>query len=134
MTLTELDRLARDLQALLATASERVEDFATGVSAARAQSDPFASLYFAARKSYRHACQTANKGGAKIERDLISSYKKAVDLGFKGSIRDWQALLRICLPYGESRGPPWGVACQPSSSGVGGFSVPSAPILSRASR
>jgi hypothetical protein len=98
MTLTELDRLARDLQALLATATERVDDFATEVSAARAQPDPFASLYFAARKSYRRACDTANKSGKNIERVLISTYRKAMDLGFKGSIRDWEALLRICLP------------------------------------
>jgi hypothetical protein len=98
MTLTELESLARDLRKLLATASATVDGLATKLEAARAQPDPFASLYFAARKSYRHACVTANKGGAKIERDLISSYKKAVDLGFKGSIRDWQALLRICLP------------------------------------
>jgi hypothetical protein len=98
MTLTELERLARDLQALLATASANVDTFATKLEAARAHPDPFASVYFVARKSYRRACETANKGGKAIERDLISSYQKAVDLGFKGSIRDWEGLLRICLP------------------------------------
>jgi hypothetical protein len=97
MTLSDLERLARELRTLLASASERVAHFATELEAARAKPDPFASLYFTARKSYLRACETANKGGAKIERDLISSYKKAADLGFKGSIRDWEALLRICL-------------------------------------
>jgi hypothetical protein len=98
MTLTELDKLARELRALLASATASVDRLATKVEAARAEPDPFASHYFAARKSYRYACQTANKSGAKIERDLISTYRRAMELGFKGSIRDWEALLRLCRP------------------------------------
>lgn len=97
MTLSDLESLARDLRALLTDAIRTVEVFATKIDAARAAPDPFAALYFAARKDYRHACRTANKGGAKIERSLLSSYKKAMDLGFKGSIREWEALLRVCL-------------------------------------
>src|SRR5688500_1685863 len=97
MTLTNLDTLARELRALLAAASQSVEQLATQVDAARAQADPFASHYFAARRSYRLACETATKSGKAIERALHSSYLKAMDLGFKGSIRDWEGLLRICL-------------------------------------
>jgi hypothetical protein len=71
---------------------------ASQVDSAKAHPDPFAAHYFAARKSYSVACRVANKGGAKIERNLISTYKMAMTLGFKGSIREWEALLRICLP------------------------------------
>jgi hypothetical protein len=98
MTLSQLETLARDLRELLTTANARVNSLTTQLEAARAEPDPFASHYFAARKTYRHACATANKGGAKIERALLSTYKTATDLGFKGSIRDWETLLRICLP------------------------------------
>lgn len=97
MTLSDLETLARDLRAHMAEATTILERFAAKLDAARAEADPFAALYFAARKDYRYAVRTANKGGAKIERSLISSYKKAMELGFKGSIRDWEGLLRVCL-------------------------------------
>ena len=98
MTLTGLDTLARELRRALSHATATVDHFAKDLEAAKAAPDPFASLYYAARRSYRRACETANKSGKTIERDLQSTYIKAMDLGFKGSIREWEALLRICLP------------------------------------
>lgn len=91
MKLAELESLAKNLRTLADQLGKQVE-------AAKAYPDPFAAHYFAARRSYKYACLTANKGGAKIERELIASYKVAMTLGYKGSIREWQALLRICLP------------------------------------
>jgi hypothetical protein len=57
--------------------------------------DKFAAHLYRARREYRLDCDHAGKSGKQIERCLISTYRVAESLGFKGDIRQWQELLRI---------------------------------------
>ncbi len=91
MKLADLESIAADLRALADRMTKKVEN-------AKAHPDPFAAHYFIARKSYRWAVDHSGKSGSRIERDLIASYQVAMTLGFAGSIREWEALLRVCLP------------------------------------
>jgi hypothetical protein len=43
----------------------------------------------------RRDCETAGKSGKEIERYVISSFRIAESMGFKGEFRQWQDLLRI---------------------------------------
>ena len=97
MRLTDIDSIEKDLRAQLAAMGQCLDTLAKKIEDAKAVADPFAAHYYAARRSYRRAVATANKGGKNIERNLISTYRVAMELGFKGTIREWQALLRICL-------------------------------------
>jgi hypothetical protein len=57
--------------------------------------DKFAAHLYRARREYRSACDSSGKSGKQIERCLISTFKVAESIGFKGDIRQWQKLLRI---------------------------------------
>ena len=57
--------------------------------------DRFAAHLYRSRREYRLDCDHAGKSGEQIERCLISTFKVAESLGFKGDIRQWQELLRI---------------------------------------
>jgi len=50
---------------------------------------------YRARREYRLDCDHAGKSGKQIERCLISTFRVAESLGFKGDYRQWQELLRI---------------------------------------
>ena len=50
---------------------------------------------YQARKQYRLVCRRPNKGNTAIEREIISSYQVAQNLGFKGDFRAWEHLVRI---------------------------------------
>jgi hypothetical protein len=56
--------------------------------------DAFAAHLYRARREYRSACDSSGKSGKQIERCLISTFKVAESIGFKGDIRQWQELLR----------------------------------------
>jgi hypothetical protein len=47
------------------------------------------------RREYRRTCETAGKSGKQIERCVISSFRVAESIGFKGELRQWEELLRI---------------------------------------
>jgi hypothetical protein len=49
--------------------------------------------FYQARKQYRLVCERRNKGNTAIEREIISSYQVAQNLGFKGDFRAWEHLL-----------------------------------------
>ena len=57
--------------------------------------DKFAAHLYRSRREYRLDCDHAGKSGKQIERCLISTFRVAESLGFKGDIRQWQELLRI---------------------------------------
>lgn len=90
MRLSDLESIADELRAT-------VDRLTKQLASAKADADPFAAHYFVARKAYRWAVDHSGKSGSKIERALISSFRGAMELGFKGSIRDWEELLRVCL-------------------------------------
>jgi hypothetical protein len=57
--------------------------------------DKFAAHLYRARREYRSDCDHAGKSGKQIERCLLSTFRVAESMGFKGDIRQWQELLRI---------------------------------------
>ncbi len=81
---------------------ERIEEARTVLErllillkAAPPESDRFASHLYQSRRMYRRTCETAGKSGKQIERCVISSFRIAESLGFKGDFRQWKDLLRI---------------------------------------
>ena len=60
-----------------------------------AERDRFAAHLYQSRREYRRVSETAGKSGKRIERCVISSFKLAESLGFRGDFRQWQHLLRI---------------------------------------
>lgn len=102
MRLSDLDEHARQLRAM-------ADAFGAQVEAAKAQQDPFAAHYFASRQRFRRAIDGDTKSGKRSERALVESYKQATDLGFKGSIRQWEGLLTICLWRAEVSPQPSGM-------------------------
>ena len=57
--------------------------------------DKFAAHLDRSRRKYRSDCDHAGKSGEQIERCLISTFRVAASLGFKGDYREWEHLLRI---------------------------------------
>ena len=49
--------------------------------------DKFAAHLYRSRREYRSACQRAGKSGKPIERCVISTFRVAESLGFKGDFR-----------------------------------------------
>ena len=66
------------------------------------QSTPLESDRFVAPLSvskYRRTCKTAGKSGKQIERCVISTFRIAESMGFKGDSRQWEHLLALpCAP------------------------------------
>ena len=56
--------------------------------------DAFAAHLYRSRREYRSVCQRAGKSGKQIERCVISTFRVAESVGFKGDFRQWQELLR----------------------------------------
>ena len=59
------------------------------------EQDKFAAHLYRARREYRSDCEHSGKSGKQIERCLISTFRVAASLGFKGDYREWEHLLRI---------------------------------------
>ena len=59
----------------------------------RAKRDPFAVHVFESRRSYNYAVDHSGKGNNRIDREVQRTYVKAMDLGYKGSIREWREVL-----------------------------------------
>jgi hypothetical protein len=57
--------------------------------------DRFVTHLYQSRREYRLTCETAGKSGKQIERCVISTFRIAESLGFKGDFRQWEELLRI---------------------------------------
>ena len=57
--------------------------------------DAFAAHLYQSRREYRLACDSSGKSGKQIERCLISTFKVAESMGFKGDFRQWEHLLRV---------------------------------------
>jgi len=110
--LSEIEAIVRDLRAQLAAVGKRVDDLNAQVDAAKLAPDGFAAFLYAARKAYSHASATDGKSGKKMERAVRMSYVQSQDYGFKGSERDWEALLRLRTEpakriFEKRRRPPW---------------------------
>jgi len=80
-------RLKQALQAL-STAIRQVE---ASVEEMRAEHDSLASHIFESRRHYRGAHDT--KSGKRREMTARLSYSKACELGFRGSLDQWERLM-----------------------------------------
>ena len=102
--LSDLEAIANDLRAQLAAVGKRVDDLKAHVEAAKREPDAFAAFLYAARRSYSHASAIDGKGGKRVERESRRSYIEAQKYGFKGTIHDWEQLLRLRTQPEERRG------------------------------
>jgi hypothetical protein len=60
-----------------------------------AERDRFAAHLYQSRREYRRASEMAGKSGKRIERCIISTFRIAEKLGFRGEFREWEHLLQI---------------------------------------
>jgi hypothetical protein len=61
------------------------------VETMRAEHDPLASHIFVSRRHYRNAKDT--KGGKRREMNARLSFNTACELGFRGSLDEWERLM-----------------------------------------
>ena len=83
-------RVAR-LQNALERLSAAIRDVETELAAMKAEHDPLASHIFISRRRYRNANDT--KGGKRREMNARLSFNTACDLGFRGSLDEWERLM-----------------------------------------
>ena len=57
--------------------------------------DAFAAHLYRSWREFRSACERAGKSGKQIDRCVISTFRIAESMGFKGELRHWEELLRI---------------------------------------
>ena len=79
--------------AKLTEIQQNVEQLLAQVQAS--EHDAFAAHLYRSRRDFRFACERAGKSGKAIERCVISTFRVAESLGFKGDVREWEELLRI---------------------------------------
>ena len=83
-------RAAR-LQDALERLSLAIREVESELSAMKAEHDPLASHIFLARRHYRNVNDT--KSGKRHEMTALSSFNTACELGFRGSLDEWNRLM-----------------------------------------
>jgi hypothetical protein len=82
---------ANRLQMALKTLSEAIRETEAVVEEMRAEQDPLAVHIFVARRQYRNLPDT--KSGSRREVAARLSWQSACELGFRGSLGEWERLL-----------------------------------------
>jgi hypothetical protein len=72
-----------------------LEKLLTVLESAPVERDRFVSHLYQSRRDFRRTCETAGKSGKQIERCVISTFRIAESMGFRGNFRQWEHLLRI---------------------------------------
>jgi hypothetical protein len=80
-------RLQDALERLIAA----IRDVESEIAAMKAEHDPLASHIFVSRRNYRNANDT--KGGKRREMNALLSFNTACELGFRGSLDEWERLM-----------------------------------------
>ena len=80
-------RLENALERLIAA----IRDVETELAAMKAEHDPLASHIFISRRHYRNANDT--KSGKRRETKAQLSFNAACELGFRGSLDEWERLM-----------------------------------------
>jgi hypothetical protein len=83
-------RVAR-LQDTLERLTLAIRDVESELAAMKAEHDPLASHIFISRRQYRNAHDT--KGGKRREMNARLSFNTACELGFRGSLDEWERLM-----------------------------------------
>jgi hypothetical protein len=83
-------RAAR-LQEALTRLTAAIGDVEAELAAMKAEHDPLASHIFVSRRHYWNANDT--KGGKRRETNALLSFNTACELGFRGSLDEWNRLM-----------------------------------------
>ena len=83
-------RAAR-LQNALGRLTAAIHDVEAELAAMKAEHDPLASHIFISRRHYRNANDT--KSGKRRETNARLSFNTACQLGFRGSLYEWERLM-----------------------------------------
>jgi hypothetical protein len=83
-------RAAR-FQSALERLTAAIHDVEAELAAMKAEHDPLASHIFVSRRRYRQANDT--KSGKHREVNARLSFNTAVELGFRGSLNEWERLI-----------------------------------------
>lgn len=82
---------ANQLQDALANLSEAIQETESVLKAMRAEHDPLAVHIFVSRRQYRNTPDT--KSGKRTEMVARLTWQAACDLGFCGSLEEWERLI-----------------------------------------
>ena len=86
LNIMRVSRLQNALERLTAA----IRDVETELAAMEAEHDPLASHIFISRRHYRNLSDT--KGGKRRETNARLSFNTACELGFRGSLGEWERL------------------------------------------
>src|SRR6187399_2877445 len=75
----------------LHTRTKAIREVEAVVETMRAEHDPLASYIYVSRRQYRNAKDT--KGGKRREINARLSFNTACELGFRGSLDEWERLM-----------------------------------------
>jgi hypothetical protein len=79
------------LQAALERLTAAIRDVETELTAMKAAHDPLASHIYTSRRHYQNAKDT--KSGKRHEINAQLSFNTACELGFRGSLDEWERLM-----------------------------------------
>lgn len=79
------------LETALNNLSEAIGEVETVLKMMHAERDPLATLIFVSRRQYRNMPDT--KSGKRSNIAARVSWRTACDLGFRGSLREWERLM-----------------------------------------
>ena len=79
------------LQDALERLTKAIRDVETELAAMKTEHDPLASHIFVSRRHYRNASDT--KSGKRREINARLSFNTACELGFRGSLDEWERLM-----------------------------------------
>ena len=82
---------ANRLQNALKNLSAAIQEAEAALGEMRAESDPLAVHIFVSRRQYRNMPDT--KSGKRQEMAVRSSWQVACELGFRGSLEEWERLM-----------------------------------------
>ena len=88
----QLNRMrSRQLHDALEKLTKAIREVEAVVETMRAEHDPLASHIFISRRHYRNIADT--KGGKRREMNARLSFNTACELGFRGSLDEWERLM-----------------------------------------
>jgi len=79
------------LQDALKRLTAAIRDVESELAAMKAEHDPLTSHIFMSRRQYRNVNET--KSGRRREMTALSSFNTACELGFRGSLDEWERLM-----------------------------------------
>lgn len=82
---------ANRLQNALSNLSKAIQEAEAALEEMRSESDPLAVHIFVSRRQYRNLADT--KSGKRHEREARSSWQTACELGFRGTLGEWERLM-----------------------------------------